>query len=268
MKTAFKQLHRDLRAAVLLGRPEAVDIALDGLLELPGVPSNDQMSEGFIERIVIPVGETLAGLKSSQLRPLLEHPLAVGRGVGGVALAYRYVKEGDSTPEDLRLPGNDHRLDVRLALGKSLFTLTETDPEATFKLETSWINQSSSRLRYTALIFLPALASKFDAEIFSMLAAMSKDPNKEVQFGLVGALNQLAVTGYPGQVLNLLSLWSSESKPNSWVICRALSASWATNHATAVKLILQEVKAKTGEFSQVAGALKALKRHGLEIDIS
>jgi hypothetical protein len=253
---------------VLLGRSEAVDIALDGLLELPGVPSNDPMSEGFIERVVIPVGETLAGLKSSQLRPLLGHTLAVGRAVGGVALAHRYVKERDTTQKDLRLPGNDNRLDVRLALGRSLIPLTGVDPEAIIKLGMSWIRQSSSRLRYTALVFLPALASKFQAKIFGVLATMGKDPNKGVQSALVGALNQLAVTGYTGQVLNLLSLWSSESHPNSWVICRTLSASWATNHSAAVKLILLEVKAKTRESSHVAGALKALKRHGLEIDIS
>jgi len=77
MKAEIKQILRDLRAAVSLGRLEAIDIAMNSLLDLPGVASNDQMNEGFIEQVIIPVGELLAGLKSSQLRPLLTHPLAV-----------------------------------------------------------------------------------------------------------------------------------------------------------------------------------------------
>ena len=267
MKTEIKQLLRDLRAAVMLGRPEAIDIALDSLLELPGISSNDQMSDGFVEQVVIRVGEVLSGLKSSQLRPLLAHPLAVGRAVGGVSLAHRYVKYGDSTPKDLHHPGNDTRQDVRLALGRSLFVLTQAYPDATMRLGTSWIKQSSPRLRYTALVFLPALAHKFESEIIGLLGIASTDPSQEVRAALVNALNDLAISGFTNSVLGLLSLWSSESQPDSWLICRVLSSSWAANHAAEVKSILQEVYAKTGESSHITGVLKALKRHGLDIDV-
>ncbi len=267
MKADIKQLLRDLRAAVILGRPEAVNVGLDGLLEVPGVPSNDQMSEGFIEKVVIPVGTTLAGMKASYLRPLLTHDLAVGRAVGGVALAHRYVNASDSTPKDLRIPGNDNRLDVRLALGRSLVILSEADPGMIFNLGTTWMNQPSPRLRYTALIFLPALASQYRAEIFRILATLSGESSREVQSALVRALNHFAIIGFARQVLDLLSQWGSEAHPNSWVICRTLSSSWATSHSAEVKLILRDVKTKTGESNHVDGALKALKRHGLDLEI-
>ena len=267
MKTEIKQLLRDLRAAVILGRPEAVDIALDGLLKLPGVSANDRMSHGFIEQVAIPLGEALAGLSSSQLRPLLIHHLAVGRAVGGVAIAHRYVKSNDSTEKDLRQSGNDSRLDVRLALGKSLSVVCEADPKKTINLGITWIKHSSPRLRYTSLIFLPALANNFEEEIIELLGTLSTDPNLEVRAALVDALNHLGRMGFSRSVLGLLSLWSSESQPDSWLICRILSGSWAVNHTGEVKSILQDVHAKTGESRYITGALKALKRHGLEIDL-
>jgi HEAT repeat protein len=267
MKTEIKQLLRDLRAATMLGNPEAVDIALDGLLELPGVSSNAKMSTGFITQVVIPVGEVLSSIKSPLLRPLLAHPLAVGRAIGGVALAHRYLKQGDSTQKDLHQSGNDTRSDVRLALGRSLHSLAKIDPDATISLGTTWIKGSSPRLRYTALIFLPALAEKDETEILALLDIANTDPNLEVRAALVDALSDLAKSGYAGSVLSLLSRWSSGSEPDSWLICRVLSSSWAKNNATEVKSILKETKAKTGESSQITGALKALKRHGLDIDI-
>jgi len=157
---------------------------------------------------------------------------------------------------------------VRLALGRSLLVLSEAHPEATFKLGTAWITQSSPKLRYTALVYLPALASRFEAETFGLLSTLNTDPNREVRSILVETLNHLARMGYASQVLELLSRWSAEPHPDSWIICRTLSASWAVNHNVAVKLILQEINAKTGESSHLTGALKALQRHGLEIDLS
>ena len=61
-KNETRQLLRDLRAAVMLGQPEAVDMALDGLLAFPGVAANDRMDEGFIEQVILPVGEVLKTL--------------------------------------------------------------------------------------------------------------------------------------------------------------------------------------------------------------
>jgi hypothetical protein len=67
--------------------------------------------------------------------------------------------------------------------------------------------------------------------------------------------------------LDLLALWSGRPDPDSWVISRVLSNSWAADHGEVVKSILQEVISKTGETSHVSGALRALRRHGLEISL-
>jgi hypothetical protein len=267
MKADIRQILRDLRVAVTLGSLEAVDIAMDSLLDLPGVSSNDPMNEAIIEQVVIPVGGILAGLKSSHLRPLLSHPLAVGRAAGGVALANQYVKGQNATPKDLRKSGNDPRRDVRLAFGRSLSILSEAHPEAIFKLGNAWMTQALPRLRYTAMLFLPPLAPRYEAEIFSLLNYPYTDPNREVRSALVATLNQLARMAYASQVLALLSGWSADPQPDSWIICRTLSASWAASHEAAVKLILQEIKSKTGESSHLSGALKALQRHGVVINL-
>ena len=267
MKTDIKQLQRDLKAAVMLGRPEAVDIALDGLLRLPGVASNDRMPEGFIEQVILPVGETLSGLKAAQLRPLLAHNLAVGRAVGAVAYACRFIKNSDSTQKDLRRPGNDPRPDVRLSLGRGLFITGPADPVKTLDLGTAWITQAGPRLRHTALVFLPGLVPHYGTGILDLLGQEGTDPDWDVRAALVEALNAFARTSYAEPVLDLLSRWSAEPHPNSWVICRVLAASWAIDHPSAVKSILQEISAKTGDSSDITHTLKAFKRHGAEIEL-
>jgi len=77
MKTDTRQLMRDLQAAVMLNRPEAVDLALASLLGLPGAASNDRMHDGMIDKVILPVGEILAGIKSPLLHPLSEHQLSL-----------------------------------------------------------------------------------------------------------------------------------------------------------------------------------------------
>jgi len=267
MKTDIRQLQRDLKAAVMLGRPEAVDIALDGLLGLPGVASNDRMSEGIIEQVILPVGETLSGLKAVQLRPLLAHNLAVGRAVGAVAYAYRFIKNDDSTLKDLRHPGNDPRPDVRQALGRGLFITGPADPGKTLDLGTTWIMKAGPRLRHTALVFLPGLAPHYGAGILDLLDQVRSDPDWDVRAALVEALNAFARRSFSEAVLDLLKRWSAEPQPNSWVICRVLAASWAIDHPSAVKSILQEISAKTGDSSDITHTLKAFKRHGVEIEL-
>ena len=265
MKTDTRQLMRDLQAAVMLNRPEAVDLALDSLLGLPGAASNDRMHDGMIDKVILPVGEILAGIKSPLLHPLSEHQLAVGRAVGGVALAHRFIKHHDSTSKDLRRFGNDPRTDVRQALGRALLEIGPLDPKKIFELASDWIKQPGSRLRYTALIFLPGLAPIFGTEIMFLLDPISADPEREVRGVLAETLTSLARGGMAEPVLDLLSRWSAEPEPNSWIVCRVLSASWASEHPIEVKSILQAIRSVTGESSHISNVLKALKRHGLAL---
>ncbi len=267
MKTELKQLLRDLRGAVRLNHPQAVDMAMNGLLDLPGVASNDRMSEHTIDHVVLPVGEILAALRASLLRPLLTHSLAIGRAVGGVALAHRLVKQSDTTPKDLQRPASDPRQDVRQALGKALLELSGAHPIKTYALAKSWLAQPGSRARYTALIFLPGLAPTHQAQILDLTRDLDEDPNRDIRAALVAAINTIARHGGAVSTLTLLAQWSSNPQPNSWVICRILSAPWAREHPSEVKSILRTLQSKTRESGDIQHALKALKRHGLEIDL-
>jgi hypothetical protein len=268
MKAELKQILRDLRAAIVLRSPEAVNIALDGLSELPGVRSNDPMNPGFIEQVILPVGELLSRLPVSWLRPLFTHELAVGRALGAVAIVHHFVKNDDTIPEDLQRPGKDSRSDVRLSLGQSIISVSSYDPVKIFKLGADWISQPSPRIRQTALIFLPSIGHDFTAQIFDLLDSLSQEEDKGVNAALVRSLNELGEMGYACQVLNLLSTWNEAPEPNFWVICRSLSASWAAKYPAEVIAILRDLHVKTGDSSHITNAIKALRRHGVEVDLS
>ena len=266
MKTEVKQLLRDLKAAAMLGRPEAVDIALDGLLAIPGVASNDRMDDGFIDQIILPVGKALTTLKSSQLRPLLNHPLVAGRAISASGLAHHFIEGKDATQKDLRKPAGDARPDVRKSLGRTLFTVAEVDPEKLLNLGTTWIMQSSPKPRHTALIFIPALTSQYGKRIVGLLGPLAADEDRDVRAALVDALKALGHAGLAETVLELMSMWGSESKPNAWVICRVISSSWAVGYPDEVGTILRDLESRVGKSSQISNAVRALERHGLKIE--
>jgi hypothetical protein len=267
MKNDVKQLLRDLRTAVMLGRSEAVNSALDGLLRLPGVSSNDIMTDNFIDQVILPVGEILARLNPDQLRPLCKHTLASGRAGGAAAFAHQFAKRNHLTLKDLVQSASDPRPDVRKALGRTLLALSKTSPEKIYALCESWLKQPASKLRQTALIFLPALAQNQKTRIVELLSPLGIDEDPGVRAGLVDTLVTFSNTGYPEPVLELLTLWSTEPSPNAWVICRTLSSSWAAGYPSEVESILREVQNKTRESSLISNSLKALKRHGLEINL-
>jgi hypothetical protein len=268
MKNDTRQLLRDLKTATLLGNPEAVNIAMNGLLAFPGVAANDRMNDGFIEKTILPVGQALTSLKTSQLRPLLDHDLAAGRAVGAAALAHQFIAGKDATAKDLRKPANDARQDVRISLGRALLSIGEKAPEKLIDLGTPWLMNAAPKPRYTALIFIPALAESHGQRVVGLLGPLGNDPDREVRTALVEALNALARSGLAESVLGLLALWAAETRPNSWVISRALSTSWAANHPAETESILQELSSKSGTTSQVNSAIEALARHGVEIKIS
>jgi hypothetical protein len=267
MKNSTRQLLRDLRAAAVLGNPEAVDIALDNLLAFPGVAANDRMNDGFIEKTVLPVGQALALLKTSQLRPLLSHNLAAGRAVGAVAMANQFIAGKDATPKDLLKPASDPRLDVRKSLGWELRSIGLQKPQKLFALCTLWLGNIAPKPRYTALIFLPVMAKSHGVRFYDLLEPLGKDPDREVHAALVDALNSLGHAGLSELVFGLLTRWAEDDHPNAWVISRVLSASWVVVYPEKAKTVLEELYSKTGTSSQVKSAVEALSRHGLEINL-
>ncbi len=265
MKTIVRELLRDLKAAATLGKPEAVDIALDGLLALPGVASNNRLPEGFLEQVVLPVGNMLASLPPRYLRPLATHSLVAGRAIGAVVFAHHFVKGEETGPNDLLPFAQDPRPEVRLALGRSLLELGEAHPDRLLPLAESWLRDPRPRLRSTALVFLPALSGVPDAPLVAWLQPLGEDESPEVRRELAEALKRLATQGWAEPVLGLLSAWAAATPPKAWLVCRTLSGSWAADHPARVDGILRVVYAETGVTSSITNALRALRRHGVDI---
>ena len=268
MKTDTKQILRDLKAATLLGNPEAVNLALNGLLAFPGVAANDRMNPGFIEKVILPVGEALMPLKTSHLRPLLDHPLAAARALGAAALADQFLAGMDATAKDLRKPANDPRADVRAALGQALLVAGNRNPDKLLELGTNWLMSAPPKPRTTALIFIPVLAESHGKRVVGLLGPIGGDSDREVRAALVDALGTLARAGLAESILELLAFWAAESHPNAWVISRVLSASWVAEYPAQAEAILRELASKPGTSGQVNSAIEALARHGVKIHLS
>ena len=267
MAIDVNQLLRDIKAAVMINRSEAVNLAMDGLLLLPDVISNERINSNFIARVVNPLGEILSALPPVQLRQLAVHELAVGRAIGAIALTYRFVRNNEAITSDLTKLASDSREEVRTAIGKSLANQTEDAPERILELGKQWIQKPSPRIRTTALIFLPKLTPYFEEQIKNLLFPLGKDTDRHVRVELAAALGQIARTTSPESVLELLSAWSKDQDPNIWVICRALSESWAAQCPEEVEPILKEIRTKTQETRQITNTVKALRRHGLEVNL-
>lgn len=265
MKADINQLKRDIKAAVLMNKAEAVNLALDGLLLLPGISSNDPMSRTFMDQVVFPVGEMLSVIPTDRLNTLLTHNLAAGRAIGSVALAHHYVTKNDASQADLTRSANDRRPEVRLALAKTLEKLSEQKPDRILKLGKQWIKMKSPRLRITALKLFPKLITYQEAQILNLLHQLNKEDDKNVKTEIVNTLGTIAREGSPIFVLNLLSSWSEEKNPNTWVICRTLDGSWLSSYRKEVEIILREIQPKTSDNNLISSTLKALKRHGIEI---
>jgi hypothetical protein len=266
MKNDTRQLLRDLKTAAVLGNPEAVDLALNGLLGFHGVAANDRMDDGFIEKTILPVGRELTPLKTSFLRPLIGHRLVAARAIGAVALADQYLAGKHATAKDLHKSANDPRLEVRKALGKELLFNGTQDFGKLLALATSWLTNTASKPRYTALIFAPALAEGHGKHLIDLLTPLDRDSDWDVRAVLVDALNDLGQAGLGESVMELLYSWASDPNPNGWVISRVLSASWSAAYPAQTRVVLGELSLKIGTESQVTSALEALSRHGVEIN--
>jgi len=262
-KSQITEFHQDLKAAARLGHPESIEMALDGLRTMSIVAGNEQLGDGFIALVVIPAGKTLSKLSGAQLRLMLDDSQTAMRAIAGVALAQQFVMGKDVSLEMLQTPANDARPEVRTAFAQTLGEAAEAHPERYLQLAQTWLTAPSARLQNTALGFSPALG----ADIFQYLEPFKLEENPEVRAALVEALQALAQNGLAEQVLGLLKHWGAEPRPNVWVICRVLSGSWAATYPQEVKSILINLKEKVGQRKSILNAIKALRRHGAEIEI-
>ena len=269
MKAEIRELLTDFKAAVRLGHPDSLAVALDGLRALPEVSGNDAFGEAFIDNVALPLGEILAHpqVEEGQLLALLDDPLTGLRAVGAAALAVRWAAAKGDPAGGLRRAGGDSRAEVRLAVAMALVQGSEAGPERATRLVSSWLGEGSPRLRQTALFVLagladgPAVEQTWAQETLGSLERLSAEADPDVRAALVAALVSLAEAGYPVPVLDLLERWSHLKSENAWVIARTLSASWAAEHPERVSAILAQLEARSGPSRTVESARRALERH-------
>ncbi len=266
-KSRFRETLNDLKAAVRIGHPEALDVALDGLRSLPQVAGNERLGEGFIEQVVYPAGKILSQMPARKLMHLLEEPAAAMRAIGAVAFARRYLLAEDGSPKQLRAPAGDARPEVRHTLGETLREVGEACPERLLPLAEDWLAAPSPLRRASALNFLPALATEYPQQLLDWLVAQADDQAPEVRAALVDTLRRTARAGLAEAVLRLLAAWAQAPRLNVWVITRAISDAWATAHPQEVRDIIHTVYQNAGESKDLNNAIQALGRRGLDIDL-
>lgn len=262
-KSQIFEFLNDLKAAVRLGHPDSIAMALEGMQAMPLVAGNEHLGEGFVAKVIIPAGKLLATVSQEQLLSLLHDHKTAFRAVAGVGLATRFMMGKDVDPEILQTPAKDARPEVRSAFAETLRGAGEAHSERLLQLAQDWLAAPSARLRSTALGFCPALGT----DVLDFLEPLKAEEHPEVRAALVDALQTLAQKGLGEQVLALLNHWGAEPRPNVWVICRVLSAAWAVPYPKEIMSLLKTLKEKVGERKPISNAVNALQRHGVEIEI-
>ena len=254
MNPHLRELLTDLKAAVLIGHPDSMQSALDGVRALD--------DEELPPSALVPLGRALTPLPAKTLKPLLDDPDPAIRALACVAFGERYMSGKDITVKDLNTPVNDPNPEVRAALARALIEYTPPRPEKLTPLVEAWLQPPADggrapRTSHPALLLLPHLPpSSFP--VFSLLTPLDSLEDHDFRETLVNCLNTLAEKGQPAPVLDLLAQWATRPEPNVWVITRALSASWAQAHHKQATLILNALAQQAGMIRPI---IRALERH-------
>ena len=268
MRSEIYELIADFKAAVRIGHPESLAVALEGFFVLPEVAGNAVLNESFIHQAILPLGEVLAfpGLKIEQLTTLLVDPSAGARALGGVALGVRYLKRLQVDAAELTRPGSDPRLDVRRALGEALARHAQLDPGRLLSLLETWLDVrtkvvQSARLRYTGLVAIRGLMPVYGDQALALLVAQPLESDTDTRRAYVSALIYYAQNGYDGEVYDLLTNWSEKPEPDTWIVTKTLSAAWAAVSPERSESILRSLEKQSAGGQGIERARRALARH-------
>ena len=267
MKTEIQTLLTDVKAAARIGHVESLWVALDGLFDLPEVAGNPPMSEAFINQMILPIGEALANprLTPSMLTPLAKQSHAAIRAIAAVSLARKMFEDDKVTLKDMKSLGSDPRRDVRSVLALALAQAGGTQPEKLNEIAESWIKVDSPRLREVSLQLIPTIADRDSSKAMKIIESLNISGDPELRSTLVNVLVDLAQTGLDSEILSLFETWIKNPENHLWVIGKALSRSWAVKQTERSLAVLAVLGTELGPKKDIANALKALKRHGAEV---
>lgn len=264
MRPEIHSLLTDIKAAARIGHPESLWAALDGLLDLPEVAGNPPMSETFLHRVILPVGQTLAHprIPPALLKPLAEQPQAALRAAAGVALITRYLTNGQVTLNQLSSLGQDPRKDVRRALILAAKPAEGYHPTQLGILAAAWIEAPSPRKQSTALQLLPYLADRETSTALNLIEGFRVPSDGEVRAAAAAALTGLAEAGWGKEIIELMASWEQSNQAAQWVAGKTLARSWAAEYAAPALAVLAGFAQQAGPGKAFHKAVFALHQHG------
>jgi hypothetical protein len=259
MSSEIQELITDVKAAARLGQIEALQYALDGLLDLPGVAANLNITTAFIQQAVLPIAWTLAQspVSAKQLSPLGGSDYAACRAVFGAFCAYRYFSDHDVQGKMLEKPVKDARREVRTATTIALLDAGSQDTEKLTSLAVKWIQIPSPRLKAVGL----SLLAQSPEEALFQLSGFDAEGDTELLAAVADLIVSIAHGENIPKVFSLLSKWTLEADEYDWVICKALSSPWAAASPATALEILVKLEANGGRKKRVMNALKTLAQH-------
>lgn len=256
MNPFLRELLTDLKAAALIGHPESLASALDGIRAL----DDDELPPSAL----LPLGRALTPLPAKTLKPLYVDDDPAIRALVSIAMGERYMQGKDVTPADLGILAEDPNPEVTTALARALTEFTPPRPEKLTPLVETWLpqtNQPTSKSSASlplqtlpALLLLPHLPSSFSP--YPLLAPLDALEDHDLRDALVTCLSDLAEKDHATPVLDLLSTWGTRPTPNVWLITRVLSSSWALPHRERATQILTDLTTKAGRIRPILRVLE------------
>lgn len=262
MNEDIRQLITEIKAAVRIGHAQSLQIALDGITTLPQIAGNGPLPADFINQALLPVGRVLANprLPSDELHHLANSSFAAMRALYGAAMVHRYFDGDEHVAKAMRNMAADSRQDVRLAIQATLREASTDNTKKLAGLVEYWLNDSSPRVRETALALLPNLAES----ALALISRLSPPDEPALKAELSKALAALAQQGKAREVHAVLEKWAVMGAPYAWVICKTLSYAWAAEKPDNSLYVIEMLAGRTGPEKQVKNALEALSRHGAD----
>lgn len=269
MKAVRREFLLDLRAAIALGTPEAMDMALLTLRAMPEVRGNHVLEDSVIDQLLLPAGELLGDRRVpfAYLEGLSRDSRAAIRALAAGALVQCVCREETQADIALFYLAADTRPEVRQVMalaGRKCAALSQMQPLA---LAQSWLrgpgvpNQppgQAARRRVTALNILEEYIGTGSQSILSSVEGLQHDSDPDVRAALASLLSAAGKTGWATDVMTLLEAWAGESQPDAWVICRVLSARWAANMPERGLSVLKNLEAKSGATGTITKTRQAL----------
>ncbi len=257
-RRARQALLRDVRLAARFGDPEALDAALEGLLEDPAVAANRDLPPDLISRLLVPAGQALAAptVPDTYLDSLAASPYAAYRALAAAAWGERFAR-GAAPPRALERLARDPRAEVRTALQQALARAPQARRAA---LVRAWLTPRtpprSPRAVALAWDLAPAVLSP--AELWDRAAVWAaRDEAADLRPALVRALHA-AASRDPDLALQRLraARWPAP------LVAQVLAGPWAAARPDAALDLLRGLYARHGRRRWLTQALKALERHG------